>query len=186
MGRVLTDAAVAQYRDRGYYFPVPVLSGEEASSLRTRLEEFERGLADGTIVGQFPTSAQQDQIGAVLVGPSEVGRVGTERLDQVADAAGDLDRLLGRLAAVELDGLHPGLVGDLDHRDHAAGQLGCGHPANGEPIALVDVGHHQDLAHHTGQDVETVRRDTERDNFMNAQQSMEYGLIDQVLEHRGS
>lgn len=43
MGRVLTDAAVAQYREQGYYFPVPVLSGQEVSSLRAKLEAFEQG-----------------------------------------------------------------------------------------------------------------------------------------------
>ena len=40
------------------------------------------------------------------------------------------------------------------------------------------------MADHTGQSLETIQRDTERDNFMNAQQSMEYGLIDEVLEKR--
>ena len=34
MGRVLTDAAVEQYRDQGYYFPVPTLGEEEVSGLR--------------------------------------------------------------------------------------------------------------------------------------------------------
>ena len=38
------------------------------------------------------------------------------------------------------------------------------------------------LAERTGQDYETIARDTERDNFMTAQQAMEYGLIDQVIE----
>lgn len=40
------------------------------------------------------------------------------------------------------------------------------------------------LAFHTGQTVETIERDTERDNFMSAVQSKEYGLIDAVLEKR--
>lgn len=40
------------------------------------------------------------------------------------------------------------------------------------------------LAEHTGQDVETIARDTERDNFMNAQQSLEYGLVDEVVGAR--
>lgn len=40
------------------------------------------------------------------------------------------------------------------------------------------------LAHHTGQSYETIAADTERDNFMDAQTAMEYGLIDQVLEKR--
>ncbi len=40
------------------------------------------------------------------------------------------------------------------------------------------------LAHHTGQDIEKIRRDTERDNFMNPAQAREYGLIDAVLGKR--
>lgn len=43
----------------------------------------------------------------------------------------------------------------------------------------------QILADHTGQTYETIAADTERDNFMDAQQAMEYGLIDKVLEKRG-
>ena len=40
------------------------------------------------------------------------------------------------------------------------------------------------LAHHTGQPMETIQRDTDRDNFMSGPESVAYGLIDQVLEHR--
>jgi ATP-dependent Clp protease protease subunit len=40
------------------------------------------------------------------------------------------------------------------------------------------------LALHTGQDIETIANDTERDNFMNAQQSLEYGLVDEVVGAR--
>ena len=40
------------------------------------------------------------------------------------------------------------------------------------------------LAANTGQPLETIRQDTERDNFMTAQQALEYGLIDKVIEHR--
>lgn len=40
------------------------------------------------------------------------------------------------------------------------------------------------LAYHTGQSLETIERDTERDNFMNATRSAEYGLIDSVLDKR--
>ena len=40
------------------------------------------------------------------------------------------------------------------------------------------------LAEHTGQDVETIGRDTERDNFMNAEESVEYGLVDAVMDKR--
>ena len=40
------------------------------------------------------------------------------------------------------------------------------------------------MAHHTGQTLEKIARDTERDNFMSADDSVEYGLIDQVLSAR--
>ena len=40
------------------------------------------------------------------------------------------------------------------------------------------------MAQHTGQDLETIQRDTERDNFMNAEQSKEYGLVDEVVDNR--
>ncbi|WP_417580672.1 ATP-dependent Clp endopeptidase proteolytic subunit ClpP [Nitrincola sp.] len=40
------------------------------------------------------------------------------------------------------------------------------------------------LALHTGQDIETIASDTERDNFMDPETAKAYGLIDQVLEKR--
>ncbi|MCK9489823.1 MAG: ATP-dependent Clp endopeptidase proteolytic subunit ClpP [Xanthomonadales bacterium] len=40
------------------------------------------------------------------------------------------------------------------------------------------------LARHTGQDVATIERDTDRDRFMSAAAASEYGLIDKVLERR--
>jgi len=40
------------------------------------------------------------------------------------------------------------------------------------------------LAHHTGQSIETIDNDTERDNFMGAETAAEYGLIDEVLSTR--
>lgn len=42
------------------------------------------------------------------------------------------------------------------------------------------------LAEHTGQPIERISEDTERDFFMSAQESKEYGLIDQVIERRPS
>jgi ATP-dependent Clp protease protease subunit len=42
------------------------------------------------------------------------------------------------------------------------------------------------MAKHTGQPVEVIERDTERDNFMNAEQSKAYGLIDHVIERRAA
>ncbi|EGR1092848.1 ATP-dependent Clp endopeptidase proteolytic subunit ClpP [Vibrio cholerae] len=41
------------------------------------------------------------------------------------------------------------------------------------------------LAEHTGQPIEVIERDTDRDNFMSADQAVEYGLVDAVLKHRG-
>ena len=40
------------------------------------------------------------------------------------------------------------------------------------------------LAKHTGQPIEKIERDTDRDNFMSAQAAKEYGLIDQVIATR--
>lgn len=40
------------------------------------------------------------------------------------------------------------------------------------------------LARHTGKKESVIERDTERDNFMSAEESVEYGLIDQVLTSR--
>ena len=37
------------------------------------------------------------------------------------------------------------------------------------------------LSEHTGQPLEVIKRDTERDNYLTAQKAMEYGLIDKVL-----
>lgn len=38
------------------------------------------------------------------------------------------------------------------------------------------------LLRHTGKSVDQIERDTDRDNFMSAEEAMEYGLIDKVLE----
>jgi ATP-dependent Clp protease protease subunit len=40
------------------------------------------------------------------------------------------------------------------------------------------------LAKHTGQSVETIERDTDRDNFLSADDAVKYGLVDQMLEKR--
>ncbi|QYR53718.1 ATP-dependent Clp endopeptidase proteolytic subunit ClpP [Lysobacter soyae] len=40
------------------------------------------------------------------------------------------------------------------------------------------------LAKHTGQSLETIARDTERDNFKSAEAARDYGLVDQVIERR--
>jgi ATP-dependent Clp protease protease subunit len=41
------------------------------------------------------------------------------------------------------------------------------------------------LAHHTGQDVEKIAQDTDRDNFLGPDEAVEFGLVDRVLRHRG-
>ena len=40
------------------------------------------------------------------------------------------------------------------------------------------------LAHHTGQDVEQIALDTERDNFMGPEEAKVYGLIDELIDRR--
>ena len=40
------------------------------------------------------------------------------------------------------------------------------------------------LAEHTGQDIKTIEQDTDRDNFMSAEQACDYGLVDKVLKNR--
>ena len=40
------------------------------------------------------------------------------------------------------------------------------------------------LAQNTGQTLETIERDTERDNYMTAEEAKAYGLIDTVIQHR--
>lgn len=40
------------------------------------------------------------------------------------------------------------------------------------------------LADHTGQDLETIERDTDRDNFLSAQAAVDYGLVDKVVSSR--
>ncbi len=40
------------------------------------------------------------------------------------------------------------------------------------------------LSENTGKPIEEIYRDTERDNYMTAQEAMEYGLVDKVIKHR--
>ena len=44
----------------------------------------------------------------------------------------------------------------------------------------------QILANHTGQDIETIAHDTERDNFMDSDMAKAYGLIDDILSSRSA
>ena len=40
------------------------------------------------------------------------------------------------------------------------------------------------MAAHTGKELDEIARDTERDNFMSANEAVKYGLVDKVLSHR--
>ena len=40
------------------------------------------------------------------------------------------------------------------------------------------------MSEHTGQPIERIEKDTDRDNFLSSQEAMEYGLIDKVLARR--
>ena len=51
-------------------------------------------------------------------------------------------------------------------------------------ILLVRERLNKIMAHHTGQPLERIAQDTDRDNFMSAEESVAYRLIDQVLDRR--
>jgi ATP-dependent Clp protease protease subunit len=42
----------------------------------------------------------------------------------------------------------------------------------------------QMMADHTGQSVETIEKDTDRDNFMSAEEAVKYGLVDKIITSR--
>ena len=62
-----------------------------------------------------------------------------------------------------IDGLIPREAGLLAERRHRLNQL---------------------LAHHTGQSIERIAQDTDRDNFMSGESAVAYGLIDKMLDKR--
>ncbi len=53
-----------------------------------------------------------------------------------------------------------------------------------QEILKIKKNLNQILADHTGQDIKKIKKDTDRDNFMSAQQAAEYGLIDKVITER--
>lgn len=55
-----------------------------------------------------------------------------------------------------------------------------------EEILRLRVNLNSILAKHTGKDIETIEKDTERDYFMSAQQAKDYGLVDHVVVRRGA
>src|SRR3954464_2424068 len=42
------------------------------------------------------------------------------------------------------------------------------------------------LARHSGKNIEQVKKDTDRDNYLSGQEAVEYGLIDKVVEKHGA
>jgi len=48
-------------------------------------------------------------------------------------------------------------------------------------IVLLRIKGEEIVAHHTGQPIEKVHRDMERDNYMSAQEALEYGIIDKII-----
>lgn len=40
------------------------------------------------------------------------------------------------------------------------------------------------LAHHTGKNIKEIEKDSDRDNFMNSENALEYGIIDKILERK--
>ncbi len=55
-----------------------------------------------------------------------------------------------------------------------------------QEILLIRERLNKILADHTGQTMERIKQDTDRDNFLSAEESAEYGLIDEVMNVRGS
>ncbi len=53
-----------------------------------------------------------------------------------------------------------------------------------EQIAKTKQKLNRILAENTGQPIEVVEVDTDRDNYMSAEEAMEYGIIDKIFEHR--
>lgn len=55
-----------------------------------------------------------------------------------------------------------------------------------EEITKIKQTLNRQMAEHTGKTIEEIERDTDRDNFMSAEQAVAYGLVDQVISHRES
>ena len=54
-----------------------------------------------------------------------------------------------------------------------------------QEILLMKKKVNEILSKHTGKNLKTVEKDTDRDNFLNAEDSKKYGIIDDILEERG-
>ena len=51
---------------------------------------------------------------------------------------------------------------------------------------IIDIRRRLDeiIAHHTGQEIDRVKKDTERDYFMSSEEAVEYNIVDRVIENR--
>jgi ATP-dependent Clp protease protease subunit len=51
---------------------------------------------------------------------------------------------------------------------------------------ILDIKHRLNsmLSYHSGQPLKVIEKDTDRDNFMTAEEAREYGLVDEILKHR--
>ena len=69
--------------------------------------------------------------------------------------------------------------GGLAHRDHPAER-----PQQADELVRLRAQLESVLSEHTGQSVETLRADTDRDRIFTAQAALDYGLVDQILTDR--
>jgi ATP-dependent Clp protease protease subunit len=73
---------------------------------------------------------------------------------------------------------------------HQPSQNGGGGSASDIEIQAREILHlrskmNELMAKHTGRPVEQIERDTDRDRFMSAEEAKAYGLIDNIISHRG-
>lgn len=95
------------------------------------------------------------------------------------------------MGALLLTGGHPGKRFALPHSRMMIHQPSGGAQGQASDIHIQaqEILHVRErlnkiMAHHTGQDIDVIARDTDRDNFMNAEQAVTYGLVDKVMEKR--
>jgi ATP-dependent Clp protease protease subunit len=95
------------------------------------------------------------------------------------------------MGALLLTGGHPGKRFALPHSRMMIHQPSGGAQGQASDIHIQaqEILHVRErlnkiMAQHTGQDIEVIARDTDRDNFMNAEQAVSYGLVDKVMEKR--
>jgi ATP-dependent Clp protease protease subunit len=99
--------------------------------------------------------------------------------------------LAASMAAVLLAAGAPGKRSALPHSTILLHQLSSGYQGQAtdidiharEVLRLKDL-LNDVLARHTGQPIATIERDTDRDNFMTAEEAVRYGLIDRVITSR--